>query len=308
MLNVIIIAFLIIVLIVNRYRIKNTFYLYLSRIKNNYSLRNIKTDVGKLIRDIKPRVLTKMILDKIFTINSWRKLGFLIVIILVLILINFKLNDLIKFIFLEYIMIFLAILLLSFLKKEHQSIKIFFGQLYIPFLGVFGALEIFLIDLDRQEISFHIFYIFMTTLMLSLYISISLYYSVDNKNFKLIHMLFCYLNMGLVCVIMFTYIGYGFMVYDIKNQNLKPNEGILNIKGPENLLNYTAVFISYGLDNLSQGSGIVISKTKEVKFINTNEILFGLVSKVFVSTYIALVLAFLGNTLFNKSKSSKDIK
>lgn len=249
-----------------------------------------------------------MILDKIFTINSWRKLGFLIVIILVLILINFKLNDLIKFIFLEYIMIFLAILLLSFLKKEHQSIKIFFGQLYIPVLGVFGALEIFLIDLDRQEISFHIFYIFMTTLMLSLYISISLYYSVDNKNFKLIHMLFCYLNMGLVCVIMFTYIGYGFMVYDIKNQNLKPNEGILNIKGPENLLNYTAVFISYGLDNLSQGSGIVISKTKEVKFINTNEILFGLVSKVFVSTYIALVLAFLGNTLFNKSKSSKDIK
>lgn len=271
-------------------------------------MRNIKTDVGKLIRDIKPRVLTKMILDKIFTINSWRKLGFLIVIILVLILINFKLNDLIKFIFLEYIMIFLAILLLSFLKKEHQSIKIFFGQLYIPVLGVFGALEIFLIDLDRQEISFHIFYIFMTTLMLSLYISISLYYSVDNKNFKLIHMLFCYLNMGLVCVIMFTYIGYGFMVYDIKNQNLKPNEGILNIKGPENLLNYTAVFISYGLDNLSQGSGIVISKTKEVKFINTNEILFGLVSKVFVSTYIALVLAFLGNTLFNKSKSSKDIK
>lgn len=290
----------------NRDRIKKTFCLYLSQIKDNYSLRNVKPNLGKLIRNIQPRVLSKMILDKIFTINSWKKLGLLIVVILFFILINFKLNNLIRFIFLEFIMIFIAILLLSFLKKEHQFIKIFFGQLYIPLLGIWGALGIFLIGLDRQEINFHIYYIFMTTLMLSLYISISLYYNVDEKNFKLIHMLFCYLNMGLVCVIMFTYIGYGFMVYDIKNQNLKPNEGILNIKGPENLLNYIAVFISYGLDNLSQGSGIIISKTKEVKFINTNEILFGLVSKVFVSTYIALVLAFLGNTLFNKSK--RDIK
>src|SRR5699024_949006 len=151
--------------------------------------------------------------DKIFTINSWKKLGLLIVVILFFILINFKLNNLIRFIFLEFIMIFIAILLLSFLKKEHQFIKIFFGQLYIPLLGIWGALGIFLIGLDRQEINFHIYYIFMTTLMLSLYISISLYYNVDEKNFKLIHMLFCYLNMGLVCVIMFTYIGYGFMVY-----------------------------------------------------------------------------------------------
>lgn len=271
-------------------------------------MRNVKPDLGKLIRNIRPKVLSKMILDKVFIINSWKKLGLLIVVILFLILINFRLNNLIRFIFLEFIMIFIAILLLSFLKKEHQFIKIFFGQLYIPLFGIWGALAIFLIGLNRQEINFHIYYIFMTTLMLSLYISISLYYNVENKNFKLIHMLFCYLNIGLVCVIMLTYIGYGFMLYDIKKQNLKPNEGILNIKGPENSLNYISVLISYGLDNLSQGSGIIIAKTKEVKFINTNEILFGLVSKVFVSTYIALVLAFLGNTLFNKSKNSKDIK
>lgn len=95
------------------------------------------------------------------------------------------------------------------------------------------------------------------------------------------------------------------MIYESKNLNLKANEGVLNINGSENVLNTFAILISYGLDNLSQGSGIELSKTHETKDINTNEIVFSLVCKIFISTYLALVLAFLSNTLFNKVDNRK---
>lgn len=142
----------------------------------------------------------------------------------------------------------------------------------------------------------------MTLLVLSLYISISVYYSVDNEKIKLIHLVFCYLNIILVCLIMFSYIGYGFMIYDIKELNLGTNEGSLNVKGPENIISQIAVLISYGVDHLSQGSGIEIKKSNHLRSINSNKIIFSLVSKVFVSTYIALVLTFLGNTLFKENE------
>ncbi|WP_436860720.1 hypothetical protein [Mammaliicoccus lentus] len=221
--------------------------------------------------------------------------------ILVFILNNFKLNDFIRFIILEFLIIFLAMIVLGILKKEKQVKKILFGQLYVPLIGIILAIEIFVIDLERSDISLNIFYITMTILVISLYVSISMYHSTDNKRFKLIHLVFSYMNIGLVCVIMFTYIGYGFMIFESKNLNLSTNEGTLNINGTKNSLNNIAIFISYGLDNLSQVSGIEIVKNKCNKCVNIEEVVFGLVSKVFISTYIALVLAFLGNTLFKKS-------
>ena len=144
----------------------------------------------------------------------------------------------------------------------------------------------------------------MTILILSLYNSISLYYSShENKIYKGLHLLCCYINISLVCVLMFTYIGYGFMVYNMKNQNL--DKPLLNITGSQNLLNTIVTFISYGLDNLSQESGIKLIKAKTSKFINIHELIFSLVSKIFLSTYIALVLTFLGNTLFKNSDNKE---
>ncbi|RIL69920.1 hypothetical protein BUY49_10635 [Staphylococcus devriesei] len=93
------------------------------------------------------------------------------------------------------------------------------------------------------------------------------------------------------------------MVYNMKNQNL--DKPLLNITGSQNLLNTIVTFISYGLDNLSQESGIKLIKAKTSKFINIHELIFSLVSKIFLSTYIALVLTFLGNTLFKNSDNKE---
>src|SRR5699024_7592812 len=287
--------------IVNRERIIKVFNYSLLKIRKHFSLEKKEFRIDNPFTKSNLKTRSQYILNKIFIINSWKKLGIVIFMILVFILNNFKLNDFIRFIILEFLIIFLAMIVLGILKKEKQVKKILFGQLYVPLIGIILAIEIFVIDLERSDISLNIFYITMTILVISLYVSISMYHSTDNKRFKLIHLVFSYMNIGLVCVIMFTYIGYGFMIFESKNLNLSTNEGTLNINGTKNSLNNIAIFISYGLDNLSQVSGIEIVKNKCNKCVNIEEVVFGLVSKVFISTYIALVLAFLGNTLFKKS-------
>jgi len=305
LLNVLIVLFLIIVLITNKDRLKNKFQYHYSHVKEKIELLQIEINLGDIIRINNLKIIGKLIFEKFFIINSWKKFNFIISIFLIFILINFRINNLLRFILIEFILIFSASVFLSFLKKEQEFKKLIMGQLYIPLIGIVIAINIFLIDLEHQNISLPIFYITLTILILSLYISISLYYSEKINKFKLFHLFCCYLNICFVCVIMFTYIGYGFMIYESKNLNLEANEGVLNINGSENVLNSFAVLISYGLDNLSQTSGIELSKTHETKNINTNEIVFSLVCKIFISTYIALVLAFLSNTLFNKDNNIK---
>lgn len=305
MLNILIILFLIFVLIINIYRLKDKFQYRYTQLKEKIGLLKIEINLRDFTRINNLKILAKLVYEKIFIINSWKKFNFIISVFLIFILINFNINNLIRFILIEFILIFSASVFLSFLKKEQGFKKIIMGQLYIPLIGIVMAIENFLIDLEHQNISLPIFYITMTILILLLYISISLYYNEKSNKFKLKHLFWCYVNIGIVCVIMFTYIGYGFMIYESKNLNLEADEGVLNINGSENVLNTFAVLISYGLDNLSQTSGIELSKTHETKNINTNEIVFSLVCKIFISTYLALVLAFLSNTLFNKVNNSK---
>ncbi|MCD8895345.1 MULTISPECIES: hypothetical protein [Mammaliicoccus] len=305
MLNILIILFLIFVLIINIYRLKDKFQYRYTQLKEKIGLLKIEINLRDFTRINNLKILAKLVFEKFFIINSWKKFNFIISVFLIFILINFRLNDLLRFILIEIILIIIALAFLGFLKKEGRFEKVIIGQLYIPLIEIVIAIKFFLIDLEHQNISLPIFYITMTILILSLYISISLYYSEKSSKFKLWHLLCCYLNIGFVCVIMFTYIGYGFMIYESKNLNLKANEGVLNINGSENVLNTFAILISYGLDNLSQGSGIELSKTHETKDINTNEIVFSLVCKIFISTYLALVLAFLSNTLFNKVDNRK---
>lgn len=305
MLNILIILFLIFVLITNIVRLKDKFQYRYTQLKEKIELLQIELNLRDIIRINNLKILAKLVFEKFFIINSWKKFNFIISVFLIFILINFNINDLIRFILIEFILIFSASVFLSFLKKEQGFKRLIMWQLYILLLGIVMAIEAFLIDLEHQNISLPIFYITMTILILLLYISISLYYNEKNNKFKLWHLLFCYVNIGFVCVIMFTYIGYGFIIYESKNLNLEANEGVLNINGSENVLNSFAVLISYGLDNLSQTSGIELSKTHETKNINTNEIVFSLVCKIFISTYLALVLAFLSNTLFNKVNNIK---
>ena len=187
--------------------------------------------------------------------------------------------------------VLITYLILEFLKHQSYVSQLIIGQFYVPFISIIIVFQIFIFEIEKYKFTLSIFYFTLNVFILSLYISTYTFYKSENGKIKLLNCILCYFNIILVCVMLFTYMGYGFMIYEINNQTSNLHNLQFNIKGKQNVINTFACFVSYGIDNVNKDIGVTLTPGKS-KDIKTNEILFRLTCKIYVSTYIALVLSF----------------
>lgn len=81
------------------------------------------------------------------------------------------------------------------------------------------------------------------------------------------------------------------------------SEALLNITENDRPVNVMFALIANAIDNLSSNVGIKVIKSDTSNLLNISNVIFSVISKVFVSIYAVLILSFVSSTLF----SEKDV-
>lgn len=264
--------------------------------KNTFSLstNNVKESISNLS------------IGEILKLNSINKFGFTIVLILLILFNSGFFNKYINFVFLELIIILIYLMLINLFNSEDEITRIVFGQLMTPFIALFLYLTALIKLIDNQSFKMNIFILILTFIILSLYSSIVSYYNSKEKTYKGLNLIGCICHVVFTSFILFSYIGVGFMFFDKDSFHTSTKNLFINVKGEQNGINSFGVILSYGLDKLTDSSGIQITSVKPKKEVNASELVFSIISRAFVTTYIALVFAFISNSLFSRGGKDKN--
>jgi hypothetical protein len=282
------------------------YYLFISKFKLNYSLKNFKENTKKL--NDKSEKVEKMSKKKlfvnIFEIDSFIK-AFIFSIIFIIIFLNIFNIKPIRFILVELLIIIITIIIVQKLKNKGELFKLLFGQLVFTSVFAIIAIAFFQSDLENNEFKIPIFLIATTLLISPLFISLNMYYSASNSIYSVINFILCLINIIVIFFLMLTYMGYGFMFYKLQDLHVNVNDGRVNVYKQITLRNGFFVLVTYGLDRLSN-IHIQVGGKSVKESIGFGTLLFSLISRTIVSTYVALVFAFITNTLVNRSGKNKN--
>ncbi|MBF7025163.1 hypothetical protein [Staphylococcus kloosii] len=241
-----------------------------------------------------------------FKIDSLNKVAFLLVLLIIDVLFLIPLNKIWLFV-LEEIGIFLIFyILLNNLNKTFELFKLIYGQLYFTFMAIYAYLLFWQNDIKDFDFNNYIFLIVVTILICMLTVSITLYYRAKNKLYKRLHFVFCVSNILVLLILILSYMGYGFMYYNLKESKIESHKAKLNVKGQINVINMFPIFVSYALDNLTAKVNVKIGNSNIHETISTAKIYFVLMCRAFITTYIALVFAFVSNSLFSRGGKNKN--
>lgn len=305
--KIILIIILITIIIVNFDKVNSLYSVGKRRIKNFFSKGMIK-NTTQIRNELKGISIKKIIncFIKLFKLDSTFKKIVFIDLLVILILNLFNYNKFINFLLLEIIIVTSYFAIISYMKNETEIYQLLFGQFFLPLLIVIVYLQIFVVSADKYELNMYIFVIVITLLIFSVYSSINFYYNANSQKYIKLNLIGCVINIILTSLIIFCYIGYGFMIFDMNAINVSQKNLIININKKTNDLEFFATYIAYALDNLTTKIGIKISDSSRIKDIDSERMLFTLFCRAVVTTYIALVFAFISNSLFSRSGKDKN--
>ncbi|MBF7020978.1 hypothetical protein [Staphylococcus kloosii] len=272
-----------------------------NKIKSSLSINEIKKSFRNLSKD---KILNLM--HNKLKLNSVNKFGFTIVLILLILLSSGYFDKYINFVFIELIIIFTYLMFINLFNSDDEITRIFFGQVMAPAIALGYYLPAFNNLMDNQTFEINTFIIFLTFIILSLYSSIISYYNSKRKIFRVLNLTGCIMHILITSIILFSYIGVGFMFFDMNSFHSNTNNLFINVKGEQNKINSFGVVLSYGLDKITDSSGIQITSVKTKDEVYANGLVFSIISRAFVTTYIALVFAFISNSLFSRSGKDKN--
>jgi hypothetical protein len=282
------------------------YYLFISEFKLNCSLKNFKVNTRKIKNKSTKvnKMSKKKLFINIFKMNSYIKI-FIVSIIFIIIFLNIFNTKPVRFILVELLITITTIVIIQMLKNTDGLFKILFGQIVLTFIFAIIAIGFFQLDLEYNEFKIPIFLIAITLLISPLFISLNMYYSASNSIYKVIHFILCLINIIAIFFLMLTYIGYGFMFYKLQDLHVNVNDGRVNVYNQITLRNGFFVLVTYGLDRLSN-IHIQVGGKSVKESIGFGTLLFSLISRTIVSTYVALVFAFITNALVNRSGKDKN--
>lgn len=272
-----------------------------NKIKSSLSINEIKKSFSNLS---KAKILNLM--HNKLKLNSANKFGFTIVLILLILLSSGYFDKYINFVFIELIIILTYLMFINLFNSDDEITRIFFGQVMAPAIALGYYLPAFDNLMENQTFEINTFIIFLTFIILSLYSSIVSYYNSKEKMFRELNLIGCICHIVFTSLILFSYIGVGFMFFDKESYNTDLKNLFINIKGKQNEINSFGVILSYGLDKLTDSSGIQITNVKSKEEVNADKLVFSIISRAFVTTYIALIFAFVSNSLFSRSGKDKN--
>lgn len=272
-----------------------------NKIKSSLSINEIKKSFRNLSKD---KILNLM--HNKLKLNSVNKFGFTIVLILLILFSSGYFDKYINFVFIELIIIFTYLMFINLFNSDDEITRIFFGQVMAPAIALGYYLPAFNNLMDNQTFEINTFIIFLTFIILSLYSSIISYYNSKRKIFRVLNLTGCIMHILITSIILFSYIGVGFMFFDMNSFHSNTNNLFINVKGEQNKINSFGVVLSYGLDKITDSSGIQITSVKTKDEVYANGLVFSIISRAFVTTYIALVFAFISNSLFSRSGKDKN--
>lgn len=278
-------------------------------VKNELFFLIIKTKCNMVTNKKERQDNVKTILNKtlksnfkdIFIINSLNKLVLFICLFLTILMLNFTFNKIWVFICIEFILLLMFFSLNTMLQNTKDSLKIF-SLIYFSTLVIYITLLNVNNEATRVDFNIYTYFISISMLIGLLVISIILYYRASSELYKLLHFILCILNILILFIIILNYIGYGFLYY----------ESIYNVNKGKMIFqsnNFKILFlnnISSALNNINNKIDYVGVENEGFGQIKYQEMLFALFSKGFVSTYIALVFAFISNSLFSRSGKDKN--
>lgn len=304
---ILILLCLIILLILGNFeKIIYLYYLLISTVKFNLSRMNLQRNIKK--GEDKSKKVYSMngfeIFTYIFKIDSSIKLYIFSIIFIILFLNLFEIKA-IRFILVEILIVIITINIIQFLKNSSEIFKMLFGHWVFTIVYIFITITFFQLDLENNEFSIPIFLMATTLLIAPLFISLNIYYSASNRIYRMIHFILCLINIIVIFFLMLTYIGYGFMFYELKDLHVNVNNGRVNVYNQITERNGFLVLITYGLDKLSN-IDIQVGGKDIKESIGFGMLLFSIVGRTIVSTYVALVFAFITNTLVSRGSKDKN--
>lgn len=164
-------------------------------------------------------------------------------------------------------------------------------------------IELFLTQMNSSRLNFTIYLVMLTLIILWQYPFIKMYFIETNKTLRFLHLIGCYINIIIVSICLFLVIGYGYAIYEMRGQGINASEALLNITENDRPVNVMFALIANAIDNLSSNVGIKVIKSDTSNLLNISNVIFSVISKVFVSIYEVLILSFVSSTLF----SEKDV-
>lgn len=216
------------------------------------------------------------------------------------------LNGIWNFILIELLIFISFLVLVINLKNNYEILKLLLGQVYITFMLIYSYFLFWHKDITNYSFNNYMFLVVVSFIIGMLILSIVLYYSTSKILFRRLHFICCLLNTVIFLIYILIYMGYGFIYYDLLENNITINDVKFNVKEHINKQNMHSIFISYALDNLTDKIGVTVGNSSIYKSISTEKIYFILMCKGFISTYIALVFAFISNSLFSRGGKDKN--